>query len=269
MTKSGSRRPVALVTGGTRGIGLGIARSLGREGFDLAVNGVRPAEQVAEVVASLQSEASQVVYVAGDVGRSEHRASIIERTVSELGGLDVLINNAGITSPGRKDILEADEASFDRVLDVNLKGMFFLTQLAARQMIAQIESGDVSEDSGSRPPGCVINISSVSAWAVSTNRGDYCLTKAAIGMATQLWATRLAQNGIPVYEIQPGIIRSDMTAGVTEKYDRLIAEGLTLEPRWGEPEDVGRAVATLVRGDLPYSTGQVLHVDGGMHIRRL
>ncbi len=181
----------------------------------------------------------------------------------KFGRLDVLVNNAGITSPGRKDILnDADEASFDLVMGVNLKGPFFLTQAAARWMV---------EQKAERPDfrGCVIQVSSVSAEFVSTNRGDYCLTKAATRMSTWLWAVRLAEFGIPVYEIQPGVIRSDMTAGVTEKYDRLIAGGLTLERRWGEPDDIGRAVAALVRGDIPYATGQVLKIDGGMTIRTL
>ncbi|MEZ6053302.1 MAG: 3-ketoacyl-ACP reductase [Planctomycetaceae bacterium] len=190
------------------------------------------------------------------------RERMIAETRSAFGRLDVLVNNAGITSPGRKDILEADEASFDRVIGINLKGGFFLTQLAANWMIEQRR-----EDSVKRM--CVVNISSVSGEIVSVNRGDYCLTKAAIGMATKLWAVRLAEFGIDVYEVRPGVIESDMTAGVTEKYDRLIAEGLTHERRWGKPEDVGRAVATLVLGDIPYATGQVLKIDGGMTIRAM
>lgn len=252
----------ALITGGARGIGLGIARSLAAEGFSLALNGVRPEDQVKDVLQSFEASGVQVVYCRGDIGVANDRASIMDKVRGELGRLDVLVNNAGITSPGRKDLLEADEESFDRVVAVNLKGPYFLTQLAARFMIELQEQGVASEP-------CVINISSCSAEFVSTNRGDYCLTKAATGMATKLWATRLAEFGIHVYEIQPGVIRSDMTAGVTEKYDRMIAEGLTLEPRWGEPEDIGRAVCALVRGDIPYATGQVLYMDGGMRIPRL
>lgn len=254
--------PVALITGGTRGIGLGIAQELARDGYQLALNGTRSEAEVSSVLSELRSGGAEVFYLAGDVSSGADRQRMVQQTVERFGGLHALINNAGITSIGRKDILEADEAGFDRVFDINLKGPFFLTQLVAREMRAIRE-----RDSACRLG--IVNISSVSAWAVSTNRGDYCLTKTAIGMATKLWATRLAEYGIDVYEIQPGVIRSDMTAGVTEKYDRLIAEGLTLEPRWGEPTDIGRAVRTLLRGDIPYATGQVLNIDGGMHIRRL
>ncbi len=253
---------VALITGGTRGIGLGIAHSLAAEGHRIAINGVRPEAAAREAVESLAARGAEVVYCQGDVGSSDDRRAILDRVRERFGALHFLINNAGITSPGRKDLLEADEAAFDQVVAVNLKGPYFLTQLAARWMIEQRQA-----EAGFT--GCVINVSSVSADYPSTNRGDYCLTKAATGMATKLWAARLAEFGIAVYEIRPGVIRSDMTAGVTEKYDRLIAQGLMLQRRWGEPEDIGRAAAMLVRGDLPYATGQVLHLDGGMSIRPL
>ena len=253
--------PVALITGGARGIGLGIARSLANAGFDLALNGVRPLDQVAHVLASFPPDRS-VAYCQGDIGSREDRAAIVANVRERFGRLDVLVNNAGITSPGRRDLLDADEAGFDRVMNVNLKGPYFLTKACANWMIEQL--GEFPQ----RRPS-VVNISSISAEFVSVNRGDYCLSKAAIGMATKLWAARLAEFGIGVYEVQPGVIASDMTAGVTEKYDRLIAEGLTLEPRWGTPEDVGQAVATLVTGKIPYATGQVLYVDGGMRISRL
>jgi NAD(P)-dependent dehydrogenase (short-subunit alcohol dehydrogenase family) len=252
---------VALITGGTRGIGLGIAKCLAAEGCRLALNGVRDESTVAPVLDELRSRGTEVVYCQGDVGLSEDRQRMID-CARHLGRLDVLVNNAGITSRGRKDILDADEEGFDRVVGVNLKGPFFLTQLAARWMI---------EQRAAQPEfrGVIINVSSVSAEILSTNRGDYCLTKAATGMATRLWAARLAEHNIDVYEIQPGVIRSDMTAPVTEKYERLIADGLTLQRRWGEPDDVGRAAAMLVRGDLPYATGQVLKIDGGMTIRQM
>lgn len=259
MSKSGK---VALITGGARGIGLGIARHLAAGGCDLAINGVRDEADVADVLVELRGSGRDVIYCQGDVGRSEDRARMIEQVRSHFGRLDVLVNNAGITSQGRKDVLDAEEASWNRVFDVNLKGPFFLTQLAARWMIQQRAADPQFR-------GVVINVSSVSAEIISLNRGDYCLTKAATGMATRLWAARLAGDGIDVYEIQPGVIRSDMTAPVTEKYDRLISEGLTLERRWGETDDVGRAVAMLVRGDLPYATGQVLKIDGGMTIRQM
>ncbi|HVJ67037.1 MAG TPA: 3-ketoacyl-ACP reductase, partial [Caulifigura sp.] len=228
-----STRPVALITGSTRGIGLGIALKLAAEGYDIALNGVRPEADAQAPIDQVRAGGATVAYARGDVSSAADRASMLDIVRQRFGRLDVLINNAGITSPGRKDILtEADEETFDRVIGVNLKGPFFLTQAAARWMADQRRSNPAFR-------GCIVNVSSVSAEFVSTNRGDYCLTKAATRMATWLWATRLAEFGIPVYEIQPGVIRSDMTAGVTDKYDRLIAEGLTLERRWGEPEDVG------------------------------
>lgn len=258
-----SSNKVALITGGGRGIGLGIARALADEGFDLAINGVRPEDQVDEVLEELRTTGRRAVYCRGDVGSTDDRATIIDCVRREFGRIDVLVNNAGITSPGRKDLLEADEENFDRVVAVNLKGPYFLTQLTANWMIELKETGIEFDP-------CVINVSSISAEFVSTNRGDYCLTKAATGMATKLWAVRLADFGIRVYEVQPGVIRSDMTSGVTDKYDRLLVEeGLSLERRLGTPEDVGRSVATLVRGDVPYATGQVLYIDGGMRIRTL
>jgi NAD(P)-dependent dehydrogenase (short-subunit alcohol dehydrogenase family) len=254
---------VALITGGGRGIGLGIARCLAAEGYALALNGVRSEADVATALEELRTEgAEELTYCRGDVGLAADRARIIAEVHERFGRLDVLVNNAGITSPGRKDILEAEEGAFDRVMGVNLKGPFFLTQLAAHWMIAQ-------RDACPSRRRCIVNVSSISAEFVSVNRGDYCLSKAATGMATRLWAVRLAEFGIDVYEVQPGIIRSDMTAAVTEKYDHLIAQGLTHERRWGEPHDVGRAVACLVRGDIPYATGQVLKIDGGMTIRTL
>ena len=255
-------RSVALITGGSRGIGLGIAQYLAAENCDIAVNGVRPHPDVTEALTMLEETGVDVVYCQGDISNAADRQHIIDTVRDRFGRLNVLINNAGITSPGRKDILEADEHSFDRVIGVNLKGPYFLTQLAAKWMIEQRQTDPDFQ-------GTVINVSSISAEFVSTNRGDYNLSKAATGMATRLWAVRLAEFRIPVYEIQPGVIASDMTAGVRQKYDRLISEGLTLQRRWGQPQDIGRAVAMLVRGDLPYATGQVLYIDGGMRIRTL
>jgi NAD(P)-dependent dehydrogenase (short-subunit alcohol dehydrogenase family) len=257
---------VALITGGSRGIGLGIAESLAAEGWQLAINGMRPETDVAALLAALRAKGTEVLYCQGDVGRPEDRSAMLARIRQHFGRLHLLVNNAGITSVGRKDILEADEAGWDRVFDTNLKGPFFLTQQVARWMIEQRNRASAQ---GPEYTGTIVNISSVSAEIVSTNRGDYCLTKTALGMATKLWAARLAEHGISVYEIQPGVTRSDMTAGAIEKYDRMIAEGLTLQRRWGEPADIGRAVALLARGELTYATGQVLHIDGGMHIRTL
>lgn len=252
---------VALITGGARGIGLGIAEVLARAGWSLMLNGVRPEEQVADALSRLAGYGGDVAYCAANIGSSADRERLIAETQARFGRMDALINNAGITSPGRRDILEADEEAFDLVIDVNLKGPFFLTKLAAPLLIESRPAAAVR--------GSVIFVSSISAEFVSVNRGDYCLTKAALGMATQLWATRLAEFGIDVYEVRPGVIRSDMTSGVTEKYDRLFADGLTLDRRWGEPEDVGKAVRCLVDGHLPYATGQVLKIDGGMTIRSL
>lgn len=252
---------VALITGGARGIGLGIASQLAESGWSLMLNGVRPKDQVGDVLRKLAVTGAAVDYCAANIGEREGRQRIIEQTSGKFGRLDALINNAGITSPGRKDILEADEDSFDEVMDINLKGPFFLTKLAAPLLISSQKENLVR--------GSIVFVSSISAEFVSVNRGDYCLSKAALGMATQLWATRLAEFGIDVYEVRPGVILSDMTAGVTDKYDQLIANGLTLERRWGESADVGKAVRALVDGEIPYATGQVLKIDGGMTIHSL
>jgi 3-oxoacyl-[acyl-carrier protein] reductase len=253
---------IAFVTGGSRGIGLGIVRALAAEGWRLAINGMRREEEVAATLAELRLQSPQVIYCRGDISIAEDRASCLDHIDGQLGGLNLLVNNAGIAPPRRDDILEATEDSFDKVMQVNLKGPYFLTQAVARWMIVQR-----SADEGFS--GCIVNISSVSAELASVNRGDYCLSRAGTSMATKLWAVRLAEYGIGVYEIRPGVVATDMTAGVKEKYDRMIAEGLTLQPRWGQPEDVGRAVAALARGEFPYSTGQVINVDGGMLIGRL
>jgi 3-oxoacyl-[acyl-carrier protein] reductase len=261
MTKETAGR-VALVTGGSRGIGLGIAKALAREGWNLAINGVRDAALVAEALASLREVGAEVVYCRGDVGQAADRQALVEQAYGHFGQIHLLVNNAGITSPGRRDLLDATEDAFDRVMAVNLKGPYFLTQLVARRMIDQRQESDQFS-------ATIVNLSSISAEYASVNRGDYCISRAGVGMVTRLWATRLAEFGIGVYEVRPGVIRTDMTAGVTEKYDKLIAEGLTLEPRWGEPEDVGRTVAMLARGDMPYATGNVIMIDGGMSIPRL
>jgi len=260
MTASSNK--TAFVTGGSRGIGLGIARALAGDGWRLAINGMRAEADVAATLDSLRRSAADVIYCRGDISIAADRAACLDAIDQRFGRLDLLVNNAGIAPPVRDDILEATEASFDRVFDVNLKGPYFLTQAAARWMIVQRQA-DANFD------GCIVNISSVSAELASINRGDYCMARAGTSMATKLWAVRLTEYGIRVYEIRPGVIATDMTAGVKEKYDRMIAEGLTLEPRWGQPEDVGRAVAALARGEFPYATGQVVNIDGGMMIGRL
>jgi 3-oxoacyl-[acyl-carrier protein] reductase len=253
---------VALVTGGTRGIGLGIARRLAQDGFDLLLCGTREESAVTEGLAALRAPGRDVAYEQADIGDREGRERLIAAARKRFGRLDVLVNNAGIAPSVRADVLEAGEESFDRLLRVNLKGPYFLTQLAARFMLEQRRADPAWQ-------GCVVFVTSVSATTVSTNRGDYCVSKAGLAMAAQLWAVRLAAEGIPVYEVRPGVIRTDMTAGVAGKYDRLIADGLIPQARWGEPEDVGRVVASLARGDAPYSAGAVITVDGGLTIPRL
>ncbi len=253
---------VALVTGGGRGIGRGIAECLATSGFDLAINGVRDVSQVADTIAALEKLGAAVVYCQGNVAEAADRQAILDGVRKRFGRLDVLVNNAGVAPTVRADILDATEESFDRLISINLKGPYFLTQLAARWMADQRKAD-------AKFQGVIVNISSVSATEASINRGDYCISKAGIAMATQLWAHRLAEFGIGVYEVRPGIIESDMTAAVKEKYDKLLAEGLTVENRWGRPEDVGRAVAMLALGELTYATGNVLNIDGGLTLRRL
>mgnify|MGYP001814532644 CR=1 FL=1 len=251
----------ALVTGGSRGIGLGIARRMLTEGYEVVINGVRPADAVADVLGDL-STVGDVYYVPANIGDAGDRHRLVDEVIGAVGHLDVLVNNAGITSPGRKDMLDATEDDLDTVLAVNLKGPFLLTQAFAAHMI---ERRDI--DPGFR--GRIITVTSISAPVVSTNRAEYCLSKAGVSMASPLWAARLGEYGIDVFEIRPGVIRTDMTAPVAGKYDRLIEDGLTLEPRMGTPEDVASAVAMLARGDLPYATGQVLTIDGGLTVERL
>ncbi len=255
---------VAIVTGGVRGIGLGISKSLLAEGYDLAVCGSRDVDQVAEPLAELRklNDKRRIVYYRCDIGNRDDRLRFVESVRSDFKKVDLLVNNAGVTAKIRDDVLTMTEENYDWLMKINLQGPFFLTQDVAKWMI---------ERKNDDPDffGCVINISSISATHASLNRGEYCMSKAAVSMATRLWAIRLAEHGIPVYEIQPGLIRSDMTVSAVEKYDKLIAEGLVLQRRWGEPADIGRAVAMLARGELAYSTGQVILVDGGMAVPKL
>lgn len=253
---------VALVTGGTRGIGLGIARALARGGYNIVITGRRAGDEVEDARQSLEDCGVEAEYVQADVTSATDRGSLLAGIEDRFGRLDVLVNNAGIAPKVRADILEAGEESFDDLIGTNLKGPYFLTQLAAKLMIRH-RHGDAAFR------GCIINISSISATVASVNRGDYCLSKAGIAMATRLWAARLAEFGIDVYEIRPGIISTDMTAGVKSKYDHLIESGLLLQKRWGTPEDIGRCAAMLARGELPYATGAVLTLDGGLTLPRL
>lgn len=255
-------QPVAFITGSSRGIGLGIAQHLAKKGFRLAINGIRDEAAVADVLAGLRALGTDVIYCRGSIADTDARATMLAKIRSHFGQLNLLVNNAGIAPSVRADILEATEASFDQVLNTNLKGAYFLTQAAANWMIGQkTENPDFQAG--------IITISSVSASMASVNRGDYCISKAGLSMATQLFAVRLGEFGIPVYEVRPGIIKTDMTAAVTDKYDKLIANGLTVQPRWGLPDDVGRAVAAIAGGSFPYSTGQVFMVDGGLTLARL
>ncbi len=252
----------ALVTGGSRGIGLGIAERLALEGWDLIINGVRAEAEARAALEGLSAHGVQVTYARGDVGSKQGRDSILEQVLGRHGAPNLLVNNAGVAPLERKDLLEMSEDSYDRVLGINLKGPFFLTQAVARTKL-EAKSKDASFS------GCIVTISSISATVASINRGEYCISKAGLSMLSELFAARLGAHGIPVYEVRPGVIRTDMTAGVQAKYDKLIAEGLCVQPRWGSPEDVGRAVAALARGDFAYSTGQVVMVDGGLTMPRL
>lgn len=258
----GFRGLSALITGGSRGIGLGIAKELANAGFNLAINGVRPQKSVKKVLDELKEFGVEVIYAQGDISKKNDRQQIFQTITEKFGQLNVLVNNAGVAPRERKDILEASEEIFDEVLDINLKGPYFLTQLFANHMVAVKKENPDFEC-------CIINVSSVSATVASTNRGEYCISKAGIAMATKLWAARLGEFDIPVYEIQPGVIATDMTAAVTEKYDQLFEQGLTIQKRWGMPEDVGKVAMAMATGLLPYSTGQVVRVDGGMTTQRL
>lgn len=250
---------IALVTGSSRGIGHGIALALAAGGWTVALNGVRPGEQAQGALSAVKGLAPGSRYFQADISETRDRDRLLSQVETELGAIDLLVNNAGVAPSVRADILDADEASFDRLISTNLRGPYFLTQAVAARML-------------SRPniPGrAIVFVTSISAAIASVNRGDYCVSKAGLSMAARLWAVRLSCEGIPVYEVRPGIIRSDMTSGVAAKYDQLIADGLTLEPRWGDPADVGKAVAMLARGDLAYSTGSVITVDGGLTVGRL
>ncbi len=262
MNHENVKKPVAFITGGSRGIGFGIAEHLARDGFDLAINGMRDEAAVTDTLDQLRALGAKVLYCRGDIGDTGARTDMLDRVRQHFGRLNILVNNAGVAPKERKDILEASEESFAWVVGTNLQGPYFLTQSAANWMIEQKANAPESFF-------CIINVGSISATVASVNRGEYCVAKAGIGMMTQLFASRLGEYDIPVYEIRPGVTRTDMTAGVQEKYDKLIAEGLCVQKRWGEPKDSGKVAAALARGDLPYSTGQVIMVDGGLTLQRL
>ena len=262
--------PVALITGASRGIGRGIALELAKAGHDLVINyagNVASAQQtVGDCIAAAKTKGKVIraEVCQADISKDADRKKLIEFTRATFGRLDLLVNNAGVAPDVRADILEASEESFDRLININVKGPYFLTQLAAKWMIQQVQSPESKVESPK-----IVTVSSISAYTASTNRGDYCVSKAALSMLTPLFASRLAEHGINVYEIRPGVIATDMTGPVKEKYDKLIADGLTPIKRWGTPGDIGRAVAAIASDALPFSTGEVINVDGGFHLRRL
>lgn len=253
---------VAIVTGSSRGIGRAIAETLAADGFCVTVNYNSSPEAAKEVVSQIERAGGEAIAVQGNVGSPEGRAALMDATLGRWNRLDLLVNNAGITSPGRLDILEATPENWDLVLDTNLKGPFFLSQEAANAMLAQIEAGTI-------PAGKIINLSSLSSYASSPNRGDYCVAKAGLAMMTQLFADRLGNENIQVFEVCPGVIATDMTGPVKEKYDKQIEAGLTPIHRWGQPEDVAKAVSAICADYFPFSTGERFNVDGGFHLRRL
>ncbi|MSU71817.1 MAG: 3-ketoacyl-ACP reductase [Opitutus sp.] len=255
--------PTALITGASRGIGRGIALELARGGGRVAINYAGNAEAAAEALALVRAAGGDGFVVQGDVAVAADRERLVAETVARFGRIDLLVNNAGVAPKVRADLLDAGEESFDRLFAINLKGPFFLSQSVAKQMLKQDRDAE-----GFR--GRIVNITSISAYTASINRGDYCMVKAGLAMMTKLFADRLGQEGINVYEIRPGVIATDMTSGVKEKYDKLILEqGITPIRRWGKPEDIGRAVRALAEDRFPFSTGAVFDVDGGFHLHRL
>jgi 3-oxoacyl-[acyl-carrier protein] reductase len=258
-------RPVSLVTGAGRGIGRGIAVELAKLGHAVVVNYAGNAVAAEECLRLVREAGGDGITARADVSISTDRERLVQETLGAYGRIDMLVNNAGVAPNVRADLLEAGEESFDRLINVNLKGPYFLTQLVARRMIEQIRRGDLIAFGLPR----IVTITSVSVYTASVNRGDYCVAKAGLAMMTALYAARLAEYGVNVYELRPGVISTDMTEGVKEKYDRMIEQGAWPIRRWGQPEDVGRAVAAIARGDFPYSTGEVINIDGGFHLRTL
>jgi NAD(P)-dependent dehydrogenase (short-subunit alcohol dehydrogenase family) len=249
----------ALVTGAGRGIGRAIAVALARDGFNVVVNDLPQSQELDETVSEIARAGGKAVAVRADIGDLAGLETLAASAWDAFGGLDCLVNNAGISVAKRGDMLEATPESFDRLIGINLRGPFFLTQAVSRRMIAQ----------PAQSFRCIVTISSINVEFVSTERAEYCISKTGLAMMTQLYAVRLAEAGINVYEVRPGVIRTQMTAVARERYDRLFGEGLTPIARWGEPEDIGAAVSGLASGAFPYSTGEVIRVDGGLAIRRL
>jgi 3-oxoacyl-[acyl-carrier protein] reductase len=255
-------KKVALITGGTRGIGFGIAKKLAEAGYDLALNGVRPESEVVLALDELRNLGVKVCYLPGNISLNEDRTAILQSVKENFGQINVLVNNAGVAPRNRADILEVTEEDYDHLMEINLRGTFFLTQKIAKWMIElKKESPELALS--------IITITSISAALASVNRAVYCMSKSGLSMFTQVMAVKMAEFGIPVFEIRPGIIETDMTEKVKGAYQERIANGLTLEPRMGKPEDLGKVVTSLVSGNLPYSTGQVITIDGGLTVARL
>ena len=249
-------RKTAIITGGAGGIGFGTAQQLAADGFDIVIFDIKAESEVSDKIRQLNRAGSDTMYYCGDIARVNDCSAFVDKVIEKYRKIDVLVNNSGVAPKVRADILETSEESIDYVFGINIKGTFFMTQAVARRMIEQND-------------GIIINISSISAYTSSVNRPDYCMSKSAVSMMTVLFADRLAAHGIRVYEIRPGVIRTDMTAPVIEKYDRMIADGVFPIDRWGFPEDVARAVAAFAHGAFPYSTGEVINVDGGFHLRKI
>lgn len=252
-------RPVALVTGARRGIGRAIALALAGANFDIAITDIAEDGDARDALAALRASGARACFIRSDLADTSDHARVVSEAVAQLGAIECLVNNAGVAAPVRGDLLDLGREAFDRVLDVNLRGTFFFTQAVAKHMIA----------TGSRDARSIITISSVSAELASPERGEYCVSKAGLAMATKLFALRLAADGIAVFEVRPGVIRTPMTAGVAQKYDQLIAGGLVPMGRWGEPEDIGAAVAALASGKFQFATGTVVNLDGGLSLSRL
>jgi NAD(P)-dependent dehydrogenase (short-subunit alcohol dehydrogenase family) len=256
-----STRPVALITGGRRGIGQGIAFALAAAGFDLVINDLERDADAEATLAGIAERSASASFIAADVADLAAHPGLVDGAFAAFGRLDCLVNNAGVSVLGRGDLLDVAPESYDRCLSTNLRGPFFLTQCVARRMVEQAPRAD-------GPPRSIVSITSVNAEIPSLNRGEYCISKAGASMLTRLFALRLAPHGIGVFEVRPGIIRTPMTAPVAERYESEIARGITPIARWGEPADVGRAVATIATGRLPFSAGQVIYVDGGLSLPR-
>ena len=252
----------AIITGGNRGIGRGITLGLAEHGWQVMVNYFRNSDAAEETLGLIQAMGRNGAAIQADISRASDRQRLISKTMEEFGRIDLLINNAGMAPSQRLDILEVGEDSYDQVMTTNLKGPFFLTQQVACLMIDLLEAKTIKSPN-------IINISSISAYTSSPNRGEYCISKAGMGMMTSLYADRLAEYGIGVYEIRPGIIATDMTSGVKQKYDQLFDQGVTPIARWGTPNDVANAVIAISQGYFPYSTGEIFNIDGGFHLRRL